>query len=452
MSSYKKDHVLFCEYYLNIVDLITSQYYFSLIKKGVGMAISNVEYSCNECQRSYVGTIEKVTELMQQKRKCQMCAGGLKFPPAVQENFDEVNPSENFEYGCPKCHRSFTRPLGQIMDLIQANRTGCQICGTELKFPEEAFQQIEKISSKGPQVQRGNVDCPICARKCEYELLDPNDKISCRWCGANFRLPLESSAPLRFSSPEIQSISVEEIDQLTYSISSSDAAGTITRQAFLARGAHGDVEEAEVRDVVSSMVSLLDWHPRSTNNSTFIPLTMEEAVKLVAPVLFQTNLFHLYRREGYQEIVINIDEQSKFDTSMLLVNAVGFVSILATGSGVFQTKKEEPEAPQQTFLRVAIFPYSQGSMTGVALDLSIQIDDNPPQKAPEELFNQLAQSIFEKRSAFLAYYALLALYGPGANGSVVANANKTAIRNRLQAMGGVLAARADDWLPFLRME
>ena len=169
-----------------------------------------ITYSCERCERATEVPLEAALQLIARNRaRCQICGGGLVFPAEVTEviqrgnQVGERNLSDETEYSCARCERTMHRPLGELIELVSRKKTGCQVCGAPLVFPEHVHDAFDSLATAG-RVQKTalTVNCPKCRRAAKAEPDAPDQVLVCAYCRAAFQPPLHEGTPARLLEPE----------------------------------------------------------------------------------------------------------------------------------------------------------------------------------------------------------------------------------------------------------
>ncbi|MBL4850049.1 MAG: hypothetical protein JKY65_31355 [Planctomycetes bacterium] len=405
-------------------------------------------YRCNGCNRSFSRKLEQVAELLAKgNARCKFCGSGdLEFPEQVHAYLAssagvavDWDPDQPTAYSCGGCSRSYTRPLGRVIELASSGRTNCQLCGAGLEFPPEVHQAILDLQSKGVLAEETHVDCLLCGRPNPFDDRARELAIKCAVCGTPFLPPAalgESSRPppSRWKPVDASTIA---------------PGGKWLNQVFRARAERGELGAGEAERITAALRAIWRWNP--VPSELELPLSLELVAPVIASLLFP-GLPYTSDQDDYGVELVFVISSSGSSKAMgnlggtLLYNLAGTLSLFTIGIGRFKRGDTDGDSSgqDQQRLRLGVYPAKSGG--GVVLGLQAQSNADTPTPAPADALQQLGEALVATKPAIEAYLSLLAIFGPSVEGASAFSATPKGINARLTDLGPILNRPAADLL------
>lgn len=406
--------------------------------------MSVVDFSCPKCARPMQATMEQVADLVRRNRaRCQLCGTPYRFPAEVaaaiegRSKFEGHDLDGQVEFSCGPCKRDMKGTLRQIIDRLRQGKDACQRCGAKLTYPPHVSEVMNALVGRGLVDKAVDFACLGCTRKIAASSRDANVVLTCSFCGLRQRAPATSGGPARVPPLDVPAASQAEVQQLVRDLPKD---GEVAGLALVARAAQGEVAHAEVISLVARFKALASWRPDGNESPPTLPVPLEDAERVVPWLLFPGMAWNADRTNAPHgiDLIFSAGTAGTEMSAKTALNIVSFVTVAAGGGGTFIVGGES-DRERQRRMRVAVSPAGK---QGITLAVSMQVDDGKPKPEGTKTHAQLSKSILERADALRAYYGLLALFGPGVAGTAAVVATEPAIRARLEALGGPLAARA----------
>lgn len=405
--------------------------------------MSLVDFSCPKCARPMQASLPQVVDLVRRNRaRCQLCGTPYRFPAEVTAAIEGGSKVEGHdldgqvEFSCGACARTMKGTLRQVIDRLRQGKDACQRCGKPLTYPPHVREVMDSLVGRGLVAKAVDFACLGCARKLAGNTREPEQVVKCSFCGLRVRAPATPGGPPRLPPLDVPAASVADVQQLVRELPrDAEVAG----QALVARAALGEVAHAEAITLVARLRALGGWRPDGNESPPRLPIPLEDAEHVVPWLLFPGMAWIPDRGQAPGlDLVFSAGKAGTEMSAKTALNVVSLVTLAAGGGGTFLLGGE-PDRERQRRMRVTVTPAGREAVT---LAVALQVDDGKPKPEGAKTHARLSQSILERADALRAYYALLALFGPGAAGAVAVVATEPAIRARLEALGGPLAARA----------
>lgn len=396
-----------------------------------------VTYRCPKCARSTDAPRERVLEMIQRKRtRCQLCGAPLELPVELAGACEAEKALETeVEYSCVACKRPVRSKVGELVARARKGKVRCQRCGGELVLPDLVKEILGQLDAVGAVPKKVEVPCLACGRRAHADLRAGEQVLKCGYCGARFRAPREPGGPSRGPPLEVPAAAPHELKEVL-ARAPKDELSQVAARALLARAGLGEVALAEAVTLTARLLGLSGWRPDGREVPPCLPVPVDEAERVVPWLLFGGLPFHVDRRAGV-DLVFEVGSAGTEMNAATAINLLSLTTVVAGGGGLFIL--DEPGRVRQRRLRVSITAVSRDAVT---LSLATQIDDGKPSVTSGKAHSEVSASIAQRAGALRAYYALLAVLGPGAEGLPAAHASEEAIRRRLEGLGGFLASKA----------
>jgi hypothetical protein len=387
--------------------------------------------TCSACKRSYNLSLA----VLARRKACTFCGAALALPADVEAQLktqagstgsaaQDSKASGKLPLECPLCMRRTFVPRANI-----GHPTPCGFCTCLL-----IVQPDGKAAPYAPRLQTpdsvlallARLRCPTCPHT-GLELKE-HTTVRCSACGAIANLASQSLDKLvDLSSP-----------------AHADALSDVGREALRARWARRELGLAEAAHTAQELRAADTLLNESGEILTRAPLEatidVVQYVVLCAPQAIRQPI------EGGLSLTVVVGGGASADRSGIAIgstialNVVGIGLMAATGVGFTGHVENRDVRADPAF----ILEFSRAH-EGTTLNILQRIDDGSivPANAATggKVFEQLQRAMPD---GLRRYHLFRALYGHWVTGQMLYGTPITAVRKRLEQLGGVLAAKADE--------
>ena len=386
-----------------------------------GGVVGGAATSCSKCSRP----------LQRNSLRCVYCG-----TPAPQPQ-DEAAAGSGGPYRvtCSGCDGDFLWDDVRVEKMLRARQSACLECGGQLQMPQVLRDRFRKTLM---QQGAGSVRCPGCDRPIPPRG-DDRPTLSCQYCGLRCLPPAQGEDRPRMgpagggplADPEAARRMAEQLDP--------SAQNQLLLQALAARTRAREVLASEPAALVLAKYRLDRW--RDAPGVPYLPLPADEVARLVPPVFFGSGHHFTEQRGGHTEVVITLklgDDRKQVSGSQVRsvvesVVGLGALAVLGVGSISMpgSSDVDTMRTAVQHRMRMTLFTEQDGTH----MAFSQQVDDGAPVPLGPRTLMRIGRQLFLMRPVFMAYYTLLAIYGPWASGLPAMRVTRPALVGRLRALG-----------------
>lgn len=386
--------------------------------------IQSWDVKCSACPRTFSMSLNTLG----QRKTCTFCGGSLVIPPEMKQAADAAivarSPTRLTTIACPLCLRNVP-----TQNPIAGRTYTCGYCTcryvldssfraspepSPLPFPDAVHQAIARLGC-------GN---------CKLAKLKPDENApasaKCTSCGAAqslFGLPLNKLVELPPSSSPLM-----------------ESACT----AILARWERGDIGLAEAWWILEELGGI--DRALSSGGSLLEQLSPKIAADVVQYGIFGAPSAEVHSYEDRITLTV-LDTAGRGRTTdvnitgTIAMNVIGIGLLATTGRGFIGVKRDSSEGRMADPALLLHFIYTD---VGSALHADVRNTDGNVTPLPAAELRKLTHDISKQLpDAVRRLYVFKAIFGNWITGSMLYGMPASALKTRLQSLGGTLEIRAD---------
>jgi len=385
---------------------------------------------------------------------------------------------QSWEVKCSGCPRTFAMTLNTL-----GQRKTCTFCGAALVIPPEMKQAASSAAAAKSTTRATTIECPLCLRKIPQQNPVAGRAYSCSYCTCRYILdanyhPTPEAMPLPFPEPVQHAISrlgcgkcklpKLKADANTPASAVCASCGAVQHlfglplnslielppsssplvetacTAILSRWERRDIGLAEAWWILEEL-SAVD---QALNSGSSL---LQQLSPLIAADVAQFGIFAAPSAEVIRDdtsvTLIMPQSAAKGSTtdvnvsSTIAMNVVGVGLLLATGRGFIGVSRNKSEGMLADPALMLHFAYTD---SGSELHASVRDTEGNvrpvPPKELQKIESEIAKSLPD---AVRRLYVLKAIFGNWITGAMLYGMPASALKTRLQTLGGTLELRAD---------